>query len=91
MVRTRTQHVLVGDIVLLVEDSPRNYWPLARILEVLPGDAGLVGTKSRLGPLISYGQDVSSGERTGTLIKSACTSVGTFSILANSSLCRDML
>ena len=37
-------NVSVGDIVLLVEDSPRNSWPLARILEVLPGDDGLVRT-----------------------------------------------
>jgi len=31
-----------GDIVLLVEDSPRNCWPLARILEVHRSDDGHV-------------------------------------------------
>ena len=32
----------VGDIVLIVEETPRNSWPLARILEVFPGDDGKV-------------------------------------------------
>ena len=38
------RNISVGYIVLLVEDTPHNYWPLACILEVLPGDDGLVRT-----------------------------------------------
>ena len=38
----RKPNISVGDIVLLVDDTHRNYWP--RVLEVFPGDDGLVRT-----------------------------------------------
>ena len=38
----RKENLSVGDLVLIAEDTPRNLWPLARVLEVYPGDDGLV-------------------------------------------------
>jgi len=35
-------NVSTGDIVLLVEETSRNHWPLARIIDVFPGDDGNV-------------------------------------------------
>jgi hypothetical protein len=35
-------NIAVGDLVLLVEETPRNHWPLARVLDVFPGDDGNV-------------------------------------------------
>ena len=32
----------VGDIVLLKEDSPRNTWPMGRVVHVVPDEKGLV-------------------------------------------------
>lgn len=36
------RNLMVGDIVLLQEDSPRMAWPMAIVVEVYPGDDGLV-------------------------------------------------
>ena len=38
----RKENLSVGDLVLIAEETPRNLWPLARVLEVYPGDDGLV-------------------------------------------------
>ena len=38
----RKENLSVGDLVLIAEETPRNSWPLARVLEVYPGDDGLV-------------------------------------------------
>jgi hypothetical protein len=40
---THRRNFAVGDIVLVVDDqSPRNAWPLARVIEVYPGSDGLI-------------------------------------------------
>ena len=40
---TARPNLQVGDVVLLVDDDvKRNMWPMGRIVEVFPGDDGLV-------------------------------------------------
>jgi len=36
------RNIVVGDLVLLGEEAPRDKWPLGRVIEVYPGQDGLV-------------------------------------------------
>ena len=37
-----TENVSEGDLVLLVQSTPRNVWPLARVSKIFPSTDGLV-------------------------------------------------
>lgn len=39
-----TRNIRAGDIVLIVEDLPRNQWTMGRVVETYPGDDNLVST-----------------------------------------------
>ena len=39
-----TRNIRAGDIVLIVEDLPRNQWTMGRVVETYPGDDNLVRT-----------------------------------------------
>jgi hypothetical protein len=40
--QVKQRDLQVNDLVLLVEESPRSQWPLAKVLETFPGDDGRV-------------------------------------------------
>ena len=41
--QSKKENVKVGDIVILKDDmASRNHWPLARVVEAVPGKDGLV-------------------------------------------------